>query len=288
MADGGPPVLDPAEADAHWALIRDKVGWGEAGTGRGPPCPGQGHPGSRAPPQVAEQHLGAAAVATRALWAAGTAPYDLLAVLVKRGPWVPGRARALGPAGWLDKLAVRGAEALAGRGPARGPQAEARYEETRLVAGVPRQVAVVLAGARREAVPETALEPGCVALWPDLPWLRAQRSIYVVHQVLRCTSLVLTVMQDGVARSRRLARPGPLAFTCLKLALGPDGVLGPQKPLGRALPARLAWALPPARTEPPEPRLRTWWPRRRRREPDRHSMSLPLLQSLAADSDSDP
>ncbi|XP_067420746.1 uncharacterized protein C11orf42 homolog [Emydura macquarii macquarii] len=291
MADSGPPALEIGEADANWALIRDKV---------------------------IEERFGPSVVPVPFLEDA--ASYDLLCVLLRkpgRARSLLGRARPLVPVGALEQLAQRGAEAGELAGCTREYSAKARgasrYEETRLVAGAPCHIRLQLAGVHKK-VAFLALRPGQVALRPDLPWLRAQRSLYLIHEVFYCSGLALAVTRAQATRTLRLPGPCPVAFCCLKFALGPRGLLGPQKPVGHALPARVVWVKMASR-EPPAPAppaksqsgplgrspfrraARTGkWPFARRRaqpstpsrgDPDRHSMSLPLLQSLSAESDSD-
>ncbi|TFJ96022.1 amidohydrolase [Platysternon megacephalum] len=282
MADSGASALEIGEADANWALIKDKV---------------------------VEARFGPAAVPVPFLEDA--AAYELLSVLVRkpgRAQRLLGRARPLVPVGALVQLAQQGLEPGAlGRCTreyrARG---EAHYEETRLVAGAPCHIQLQLASVHKK-VAFLALRPGQLALRPDLPWLRGLRSLYLLHEVFYCGGLALAVTRGQCQRTLRLPGPRPLAFCCLKFALGPRGLLGPQKPLGPARPARAAWLKLPAPEPPakskssPEGRsplcraTRTGkWPFARRRaqpaaprrgDPDRHAMSLPLLPSAESDSD---
>uniref|UniRef100_A0A8C3XLW5 Chromosome 11 open reading frame 42 n=1 Tax=Chelydra serpentina TaxID=8475 RepID=A0A8C3XLW5_CHESE len=216
MADSGASALDIGEADANWALIRDKV---------------------------VEERFGPAVVPVPFLEDA--AAYDLLSVLVRkpgRAPRLLGRARPLVPVGALGQLVQQGAE------PAGCPR---EYSETRLVAGAPCRIELQLASVHKK-VAFLALRPGQVALRPDLPWLRGLRSLYLLHEVFYGSGLVLAVTRGQAQRALRLPGPCPLAFCCLKFALGPRGLLGPQKPVGPALPARAAW-LKLASLEPPAP-----------------------------------
>ncbi|XP_062983958.1 uncharacterized protein C11orf42 homolog [Elgaria multicarinata webbii] len=200
---------------------------------------------------------------------------------------------------------------------------ESRYEETRLVNGALRHIRLSMAGVHKK-VAFLVLRPGTVALRADLPWLRSQSSIYVVYEVFYCSSLALAVTQGAEQRSFVRERPLPVAFSCLKFALSSKGVLGSQKPMGHSLPAKAAWVRmavlespdPAAAVAPPLPRESTaghkrWrplgrsaralagkWPFQRQRpklgpsstslaDPERHSMSLPLLQSNLAESDTE-
>nr|XP_005289695.1 uncharacterized protein C11orf42 homolog [Chrysemys picta bellii] len=285
MADSGPSALEIGEADANWALIRDKV---------------------------VEERFGPVAVPVPFLEDA--AAYDLLSVLVRkpgRARRLLGRARPLVPVGALAQLVQQGLEpgALACCTREYRARGEAHYEETRLVAGAPCHIQLQLASVHKK-VAFLALRPGQLALRPDLPWLRGLRSLYLLHEVFYCGGLALAVRRGQCQRTLRLPGPRPLAFCCLKFALGPRGLLGPQKPLGPALPARAAWLKLPV-PEPPAPpaesksspegqspfcrAARTGkWPFARRRaqpaaprrgDPDRHAMSLPLLPSTESDSD---
>ncbi|XP_038275085.1 uncharacterized protein C11orf42 homolog [Dermochelys coriacea] len=287
MADGGAPALEIGEADSNWALIRDKV---------------------------IEERFGPAVVPVPFLEDA--AAYNLLSVLVRRpgrAPRLLGRARPLVPVGGLAQLAQHGVEpAELARGTreyrarARG---EARYEETRLVEGAPCHIRLQLANVHKK-VAFLALRPGQVALRPDLPWLRGLRSLYLLHEVFYCSGLVLAVTRGQSQRTLHLPGPCPVAFCCLKFALGPSGLLGPQKPIGPALPTRVVWLklgsleppAPPAKSSPkgqspfrrasrrgkwPFTRSRTQPATPSRGDPDRHAMSLPLLQSLSTESESD-
>ncbi|KAM7182167.1 uncharacterized protein C11orf42 homolog [Macrochelys suwanniensis] len=250
------------------------------------------------------------------------AAYDLLSVLVRkpgRAPRLLGRARPLVPVGALVQLVQQGVEpadlARCTREYSARARGEACYEETRLVAGTPCHIQLQLASVHKK-VAFLALRPGQVALRPDLPWLRGLRSLYLLHEVFYGSGLVLAVTRGQAQRALRLPGPCPLAFCCLKFALGPRGLLGPQKPVGPALPARVAW-LKLASLEPPappksSPKGRSPFRRASRRgdglvgagkwpfasrhaqpaapsrgDPDRHSMSLPLLESLSAESESD-
>ncbi|XP_060623163.2 uncharacterized protein C11orf42 homolog [Anolis sagrei] len=322
----GTQALEIGEADANWELIRDKV---------------------------IEERFGPTVVPVPFL--AEASCYDLLTVLVKRPPprgpaALPlplllrhRRPRCLVPVGPLEGL-LRG-------GPAPAPalchgtreysarvRGESRYEETRLVAGTLRHIRLTMSGVHKK-VAFLALRPGTLALRTDLPWLRAQRSLFVIYEVFYCGRLCLAVTQGQSHRSFLLERPLPVAFSCLKFALGPKGVLGPQKPVGHILPARAAWVhaavleAPKAlnadpTTDPAKASLpgtegpltkekavvagrKRWrslrrplrplagkWPFRQPRprlgpttgslsDPERHSMSLPLLHSAAGE-ESDP
>ncbi|KAF7236612.1 hypothetical protein EYD10_16654 [Varanus komodoensis] len=298
---GRTQALEIGEADANWELIRDKV---------------------------IEERFGPAVVPVPFL--ADAASYDLLTVLVKKlqlGHGLLRRPRCLVPAGPLESLLQAGAgtqELSHGtREYSARERGESRYEETRLVGGALRHIRLSMAGVHKR-VAFLALRPGAVALRADLPWLRAQRSIYVIHEVFYCGGLALAVTQGAEQRRFLREQPLPVAFCCLKIAVGGKGVLGSQKPGGRGLPARAAWLRtavlerPPA-AAPPGPALRRESPEGRRRwrplggppralagkwlfqrhrpvrgpsstslaDPERHSMSLPLLQSNVADSDTE-
>ncbi|XP_068792105.1 uncharacterized protein C11orf42 homolog [Struthio camelus] len=317
LEEGNTQALDIREADNNWEMIRDKV---------------------------VEEQFGPTVVPVPFLEDA--ASYDLLTVLIKkpgRPPGLLGRARPLVPVGTLGTLLQPGAglPGAAERPPAAGGagQGQARYEETRVVEGAPRRVALRLAGLHAAAAAVPELCRGRPALRPELPWLPGRRSLYLLHQVFYSSELALTVTQGSARRCLRIARPCPIAFRCLKVPLGPRGALGPPKPLAGALRApwvRLA-TLDPAllrpapagdeaagAAEPRDPPLQPArapagkgagrgaagaagsaetrahagpplpgkWPFSRRREPapglgdpDRHSMSLPLLQSPPGDSD---
>lgn len=188
------------------------------------------------------------------------ASYDLLTVLIKKpqlGQSLLRRQRCLLPVGPLEKLLQRGP---AGRelshctreynARVRG---ESRYEETRLVDGALRHIRLSMAGVHKK-VAFLVLRPGTAALRPDLPWLRSQSSIYVIYEVFYCSSLALAVTQGAEHRGFHVERPFPVAFSCLKFALGGKGVLGSQKPMGHTLPARAAWVRM-AVLEPPSPAL---------------------------------
>ncbi|XP_039371429.1 uncharacterized protein C11orf42 homolog [Mauremys reevesii] len=287
MADSGASALEIGEADANWALIRDKV---------------------------VEERFGPAVVPVPFLEDA--AAYELLSVLVRKpvgAPRLLGRARALVPVGALAQLVQQGLEpgelARGTREYSARARGEAHYEETRLVAGAPCHIQLQL-GSLHKKVAFLALPPGQLTLRPDLPWLRGLRSLYLLHEVFYCGGLALAVTRGPSRRTLHLPGPRPLAFRCLKFALGPRGLLGPQKPLGPALPARASWLKLPA-PEPPAPPTESKsspqgrspfcrasragkWPFARRRaqpaaprrgDPDRHAMSLPLLPSAESDSD---
>ncbi|CAM4312538.1 unnamed protein product [Lepidochelys olivacea] len=287
MADGGASALDIGEADTNWALIKDKV---------------------------VEECFGPAVVPVPFLEDA--AAYDLLSVLVRRpgrAARLLGRARPLVPVGGLPQLAERGVEpaelACCTQEYSARARGEARYEETRLVEGAPCHIRLQLANVHKK-VAFLALRPGQVALRPDLPWLRGLRSLYLLHEVFCCSGLVLAVTRGQAQHALHLPGPCPVAFGCLKFGLGPHGLLGPQKPVGPALPARVAWLKLPS-LEPPVPptnsspkgqspfrrasRRGKWLFTRNRAQPaapsrgdpDRHAMSLPLLQSLSTESESD-
>uniref|UniRef100_A0A8C8SG60 Uncharacterized protein n=1 Tax=Pelusios castaneus TaxID=367368 RepID=A0A8C8SG60_9SAUR len=325
MADSGAPLLEIGEADENWALIRDKV---------------------------VEERFGPSVLPVPFLEDA--ASYDLLHVLLRkpgRARSLLGRPRPLVPVGALEQLAQHGVEggelARCTREYSATARGEARYEEMRLLAGSPCLIRLQLASVHKK-VAFLELRPGQVALRPDLPWLRAQHSLYLIHEVFYCSGLALAVMKAQTTRTLRLPGPCPLAFCCLKFALRPRGILGPQKPMGHALPAKVAWvklasleptmgsALEPGKDTPAHP-SQPWghvygvpqgslrqlparvgsgparagglpcntspsslptgkWPFARHwaqpdtpshRDPDRHSMSLPLLQTLSAGSDSD-
>uniref|UniRef100_A0A8C5WV29 Chromosome 11 open reading frame 42 n=1 Tax=Laticauda laticaudata TaxID=8630 RepID=A0A8C5WV29_LATLA len=290
MDDVGSPSLKISEADANWELIRDKV---------------------------IEERFGPSVVPVPFLEDA--ASYDLLTVLIKKpqlGQSLLRRQCCLVPIGPLESLMPGGLAPRelthCTREYSARVRGESRYEETRLVDGALRHIRLCLAGVHKK-VAFLALRPGTVALRPDLPWLRSQRSLYVVHEVFYASSLSLAVTQEAEHRHFIQEAPLPLAFACLKFALSHKGVLGSQKPMGRSLPTRAAWmrmamleASPPAwALEAPLPREREtkalhkrWralgkWPFKQRRpklgfscgnlaDPERHCMSLPLLQSIAA------
>ncbi|XP_015672776.1 uncharacterized protein C11orf42 homolog [Protobothrops mucrosquamatus] len=296
MDSGGTPSLKISEADANWELIRDKV---------------------------IEERFGPTVVPVPFLEDA--ASYDLLTVLIKKpqlGQNLLRRQCCLVPIGPLESLLPGGPAPRelthCTREYSARVRGESRYEETRLVDGALRHIRLCLAGVHKK-VAFLALRPGTVALRPDLPWLRSQSSLYVVHEVFYASSLSLAVTQEAEHRHFIREQPLPVAFSCLKFTLSHKGVLGSQKPMGHSLPARAAWvrmamleASPPAKAlEGPLPReglalrkrwralgrpLRTVtgkWPFRQRRprlglfcgglaDPERHCMSLPLLQSIAA------
>ncbi|KAJ7320031.1 hypothetical protein JRQ81_019542 [Phrynocephalus forsythii] len=307
MEGGRTSVMAVGEADANWELIRDKV---------------------------TEERFGPTVVPVPFLEDA--ASYDLLAVLIKRPPvgqprWR--RPRCLVPVGPLAKLLPEGgAPPQELRHCTREYHArvrgESRYEETRLVEGALRNIRLTMGGVHKK-VAFLALRPGTVALRPDLPWLHAQSSLYVVYEVFYCSRLGLSVTQgDQPHRTFRHEQPQPpipVAFSCLKFALRGKGVLGSQKPTGHSLPAKAAWVRmavlepppPPPPPEPPRPterataRRKRWrplgrpsqalagkWPFKRPpprigassanlAEAEKHSMSLPLLESATAESDTD-
>ncbi|CAI5773795.1 Hypothetical predicted protein [Podarcis lilfordi] len=303
--DGGVQTLQIGEADANWELIRDKV---------------------------VEERFGPTVVPVPFLEDASS--YDLLTVLIKKPPLGQGllrRQRCLVPVGPLESLLQEGTPARELTHCTREYNArvrgESRYEETRLVAGALRHLRLTMSGVHKK-VAFLVLRPGTVALRPDLPWLRSQSSVYVVYEVFYCASLALAVTQGAERSIFHREQPLPVAFSCLKFALGPKGVLGSQKPTGHSLPARAAWVrmavLEPPRTPAPQPPLESplpkeegkaarkrWrplsrptrtlagkWPFRRHRpksgpstaslaDAERHSMSLPLLQSATAESDTE-
>ncbi|XP_063162142.1 uncharacterized protein C11orf42 homolog [Candoia aspera] len=302
MDSGGAPCLEISEADANWELIRDKV---------------------------IEERFGPTVVPVPFLEDA--ASYDLLTVLIKKpqlGQNPLRRQCCLVPIGPLESLLPGGMAPRelthCTREYSARVRGESRYEETRLVDGALRHIRLSMAGVHKK-VAFLVLRPGAVALRPDLPWLRSQSSVYVVHEVFYASSLSLAVTQGAEHRRFLREQPLPVAFSCLKFALGHKGLLGSQKPVGRTLPARATWvrmAAPEASPttgplEPPLPRdstairkrwralgrpLRTVagkWPFKQRRprlgpscsgslaDPERHSMSLPLLQSVTAESDTE-
>ncbi|XP_056651078.1 uncharacterized protein C11orf42 homolog isoform X1 [Monodelphis domestica] len=353
MAASTPQPLSLFEADSTWALIKDKV---------------------------IEERFGPNVVAVPFL--ADAACYDLLGVLVKQKskppPWLirarlgltfplglglPRRGqRALLPVGplpgLLERTSPEGAFAHCTREYSPKGRAEVGYEETRLVDGQPCRISLQLGGLRKR-VAFLLLPPGQVGLQPALPWLRGTHSIYVIYQVFSCSWLQLALAPTACEpRQLRLQHPLPVAFSCLKFALQPKGMLGPQRPLtGDKLPREASWARPgpestvnsvltpplvstlsntlldsdsPPSQQPPTPpsqgapegrtsrfsyKGRNPFRRRpnmlsgtgKRKEiwlfsprnpssgtqgggpgdPDRHSMSLPLLQGLSAEFDSD-
>uniref|UniRef100_A0ABM5FV64 Uncharacterized protein C11orf42 homolog n=1 Tax=Pogona vitticeps TaxID=103695 RepID=A0ABM5FV64_9SAUR len=279
--------------------------------------------------QVIEERFGPTVVPVPFLEDASS--YDLLTVLIKKpqlGPHLLRRPRCLVPVGPLESLLPGGAPARELGHSTREYHArvrgESRYEETRLVDGNLRSIRLAMGGVHKK-VAFLALRPGTVALRPDLPWLHAQSSIYVVYEVFYCSSLVLSVTQGDQHRSFHQDQPIPVAFSCLKFALSSKGVLGSQKPVGHRLPAKAAWVRmavlePPPPKMPPEPplpaeraatRRKRWrslgrpsralagkWPFKRHpprigassanlADPERHSMSLPLLESVGAESDTE-
>ncbi|XP_061485741.1 uncharacterized protein C11orf42 homolog [Rhineura floridana] len=301
--DSGIHTLEVGEADVNWELIRDKV---------------------------VEERFGPTVVPVPFLEDA--ASYDLLTVLIKKAPLGQGllrRQRCLVPVGPLEHLLAGGAAAAARelthctREYNARVRGESRYEETRLAGGALRHLRLTMAGVHKK-VAFLVLRPGAVALRPDLPWLRARSSIYVVYEVFYCGSLTLAVTQGAAQRSFHRAQPLPVAFSCLKFALSGKGVLGSQKPMGHSLPARAAWVrmavleapgpAAPLETAPPRDSpagRKRWrplskasrslagkWPFRQHHpkrgpspaslaDPERHSMSLPLLQSVMAESDTE-
>ncbi|XP_001380228.3 uncharacterized protein C11orf42 homolog isoform X2 [Monodelphis domestica] len=347
MAASTPQPLSLFEADSTWALIKDKV---------------------------IEERFGPNVVAVPFL--ADAACYDLLGVLVKQKskppPWLirarlgltfplglglPRRGqRALLPVGplpgLLERTSPEGAFAHCTREYSPKGRAEVGYEETRLVDGQPCRISLQLGGLRKR-VAFLLLPPGQVGLQPALPWLRGTHSIYVIYQVFSCSWLQLALAPTACEpRQLRLQHPLPVAFSCLKFALQPKGMLGPQRPLtGDKLPREASWARPgpestvnsvltpplvstlsntlldsdsPPSQQPPTPpsqgapegrtsrfSYKGRNPFRRRPnmlseiwlfsprnpssgtqgggpgDPDRHSMSLPLLQGLSAEFDSD-
>lgn len=205
------------------------------------------------------------------------ASYDLLMVLIKKpqlGQNLLRRQCCLVPIGPLESLLPGGPAPRelthCTREYSARVRGECRYEETRLVDGALRHIRLCLAGVHKK-VAFLALRPGTVALRPDLPWLRSQSSLYVVHEVFYASSLSLAVTQEAEPRHFIREQPLPVAFSCLKFALSHKGVLGSQKPMGHSLPARAAWvrmamleASPPAKAlEGPLPReglaLRKRW-----------------------------
>ncbi|KAM9034134.1 uncharacterized protein C11orf42 homolog [Sarcophilus harrisii] len=240
MAAGTSQPLSLFEADSTWALIKDKV---------------------------IEERFGPSVVAVPFL--ADAACYDLLGVLVKQKskppPWLirarlglplplglglPRRSRrALLPVGPLPKLLERsgpeGAFAHCTREYSPKGRAEVGYEETRLVDGQPCRISLQLGGLRKR-VAFLLLPPGQVSLQPALPWLRGTHSIYVIYQVFSCSWLQLVLAPTACEpRQLRLQYPLPVAFSCLKFALQPKGMLGPQRPLtGDKLPREASWVRP--------------------------------------------
>ncbi|XP_026544193.1 uncharacterized protein C11orf42 homolog [Notechis scutatus] len=298
MDGGGSPSLKISEADANWELIRDKVIEERFG------------------PSVVPVPFLEDAASYDLLTVLIKKPQLGQSLLRRQCFLVPiGPLESLLPSGPAPRELTHCTREYSAR--VRG---ESRYEETRLVDGALRHIRLCLAGVHKK-VAFLALRPGTVALRPDLPWLCSQRSLYVVHEVFYASSLSLAVTQDAEHRHFVQEAPLPLAFACLKFALSHKGVLGSQKPMGRSLPTRAAWmrtamleASPPARAlEAPLPREREtmalrkrWralgrplrtvtgkWPFKQRRpklgsscgslaDPERHCMSLPLLQSIAA------
>uniref|UniRef100_A0A4X2KB47 Chromosome 11 open reading frame 42 n=1 Tax=Vombatus ursinus TaxID=29139 RepID=A0A4X2KB47_VOMUR len=329
MAASTPQPLSLFEADSTWALIKDKV---------------------------TEERFGPNVVAVPFL--ADAACYDLLGVLVKQKskppPWLirlPRRSRRallpVGPLpGLLERTGPEGAFAHCTREYSPRGRAEIGYEETRLVDGQPCRITLQLGGLRKR-VAFLLLPPGQVSLQPALPWLRGTHSIYVIYQVFSCSWLQLGLAPTACEpRQLRLHYPLPVAFSCLKFALQPKGMLGPQRPLtGDQLPRKASWARPgpvlipsltstlpstlpdtdaspcqqpptPPSQLPPEGRTTRFsykghnpfrrgsntlwenWLFSSRNlssgnqgggpgDPDRHSMSLPLLQGLSAEFDND-
>uniref|UniRef100_A0A8C6XXX5 Chromosome 11 open reading frame 42 n=1 Tax=Naja naja TaxID=35670 RepID=A0A8C6XXX5_NAJNA len=318
MDGGGSPSLKISEADANWELIRDKV---------------------------IEERFGPSVVPVPFLEDA--ASYDLLTVLIKKPQLRQSllhRQCCLVPIGPLESLLPSGPAPRelthCTREYSARVRGESRYEETRLVDGALRHIRFCLAGVHKK-VAFLALRPGTVALRPDLPWLRSQHSLYVVHEVFYASNLSLAITQEAEHRHFIQETPLPLAFACLKFTLSHKGVLGSQKPMGHSLPTRAAWmrmamleASPPARaleapliTSGPADQVGLEeeedlgfsggrerggfslgapamtpslfciptgkWPFKQRRpklgfscsslaDPERHCMSLPLLQSITA------
>lgn len=226
-------------------------------------------------PQVIEERFGPTVVPVPFLEDATS--YDLLTVLIKKaqlGQTLLRRQSCLVPIGPLESLLPGGPAprelAHCTREYSARVRGESRYEETRLVDGALRHIRLCMVGVHKK-VAFLALRPGMVALRPDLPWLRSQSSLYVVHEVFYAGSLSLAVTQEAEHRHFVQEQPLPVAFSCLKFALSHKGVLGSQKPMGHSLPARAAWvrmamleASPPARAlEAPLPResmaLRKRW-----------------------------
>ncbi|XP_028913607.1 uncharacterized protein C11orf42 homolog [Ornithorhynchus anatinus] len=328
--------LSLGEADAHWTLIKDKV---------------------------IEECFGPAVVPVPFLEDA-VGGYDLLGVLIKR-PLPPGgrllrrgrRRRRLLPVGALPGLLApagdEGSPRRGGRGGGGGPgqafahctreaspkgRGEAGYEETRLVGGEPCRISLQLGGLHRKAA-FLLLRPGQLALRPGPAWTRGLRSLYLIHEVFCCSWLQLSWAPAARPPGRlRLQRALPLAFSCLKFALGPRGALGPQKVLEDGALRGATWlrlgsptpppdpgtsppggAAPPASPGPgpsdgpsarlsyrgrnpfrrvPRPPSESWpfnsgrgsrarIPGGSPPDPDRHSMSLPLLRGPSAELDSD-
>ncbi|XP_066475383.1 uncharacterized protein C11orf42 homolog [Tiliqua scincoides] len=299
--DGGVQTLDIGEADSNWELIRDKVIEERFGP-------------TVVPVPFLED-------------AASYDLLTVLIKKPQLGQSLLRRQRCLLPVGPLEKLLQRGPGGRELTHCTREYNArvrgESRYEETRLVDGALRHIRLSMAGVHKK-VAFLVLRPGTAALRPDLPWLRSQSSIYVVYEVFYCSSLVLAVTQGSEHRSFRVEQPLPVAFSCLKFALSSKGVLGSQKPMGHTLPARAAWVRmavlePPSSGLPLKPPLppestavrKRWhplvrpsrplagkWPFKRHRptlgpsttslaDPERHSMLLPLLQGIVAESDTD-
>ncbi|KAM6447835.1 uncharacterized protein C11orf42 homolog [Liasis olivaceus] len=301
MDSGQTQSLEISEADANWELIRDKVIEERFGP-------------TVIPVPFLED-------------AASYDLLTVLIKKPQLGQNLLRRQRCLVPIGPLEKLLSGGTATRelthCTREYSARVRGESRYEETRLVDGALRHIRLSMAGVHKK-VAFLVLRPGAVALRPDLPWLRSQSSICVVYEVFYASSLSLAVTQGAEHCHFLQEQPLPVAFSCLKFALSHKGVLGSQKPMGHTLPARAAWvrmavleASPPARPlEPPLPRDGTalhkrWralgrplrrvagkWPFKQRRarlgpscsslaDPERHSMSLPLLQGIVAESDTE-
>ncbi|XP_031243582.1 uncharacterized protein C11orf42 homolog isoform X2 [Mastomys coucha] len=328
-----PHLLTLDEADATWALIKDKV---------------------------IEERFGSNVVAVPFL--SDAAYYDLLGVLVKQSRpahtrlALPGRQgrRALKSVGLLPNLLEQagseGVFAHCTREYSPNGRAETAYEEMRMLDGQPCRIRLHMGGLRKK-VAFLLLPPGQVSLQQNLPWLRSTHSIYVIYQVFSCTWLQLGLLPTArEPQLLRLQRSLPIAFSCLKFSLQPKGVLGPQKSLTKdPLPQGANWVrpslsiistlaptsvpadthevadVPPPVPAPPTPPPQEGLEGRPTRfsckgrnpfrrgpymlsaenwlfsprnpppgaqgggpgDPDRHSMSLPLLQGLSSEFDSD-
>ncbi|XP_008835597.1 uncharacterized protein C11orf42 homolog [Nannospalax galili] len=223
-----PHMLTLDEADATWALIKDKV---------------------------IEERFGSSVVAVPFLSAA--ACYDLLGVLVKQSHpartrlVLPGRQgrRALKSVGLLPNLleeaGCEGVFAHCTQEYSPNGRAEITYEETRVLEGQPCRIHLHMGGLHKK-VAFLLLPPGQVSLQPTLPWLRSTHSIYVIYQVFSCTWLQLGLLPTAhEPQLLRLQQSLPVAFSCLKFSLQPKGVLGPQKSLTKdPLPHGACWVRP--------------------------------------------
>ncbi|XP_031243581.1 uncharacterized protein C11orf42 homolog isoform X1 [Mastomys coucha] len=223
-----PHLLTLDEADATWALIKDKV---------------------------IEERFGSNVVAVPFL--SDAAYYDLLGVLVKQSRpahtrlALPGRQgrRALKSVGLLPNLLEQagseGVFAHCTREYSPNGRAETAYEEMRMLDGQPCRIRLHMGGLRKK-VAFLLLPPGQVSLQQNLPWLRSTHSIYVIYQVFSCTWLQLGLLPTArEPQLLRLQRSLPIAFSCLKFSLQPKGVLGPQKSLTKdPLPQGANWVRP--------------------------------------------